>query len=291
MRKCLYIFIVILFAVACSKVSVDKNQTVTVGTFNMEWLGDGNNDQKKRTERDYERLAEVIENIKADIIGLQEIENEAALKRVMKYLPDYDYFIGNTGYIQNPAVVFKKGLDVKFVENYKPLAVEKNKTRSGLVVSVRKGNFDWLMMIVHLKSTSRYDSTDAMRLASFDMRCRQAEILRKWADSTALNTNEKDIMIVGDFNDNPTRFKTQNMQPLVYDSTYKFLTDSYRSCANPNWDMIDHIVVNKSAISRFLINSLFVYNIYHAYTKSEIEKISDHCPVIVAFDVVIPDND
>jgi endonuclease/exonuclease/phosphatase family metal-dependent hydrolase len=283
--------VVLIIATSCTKVSFDKQQTVVVGTFNMEWLGDGIDDRINRSERDYERLAEVIENTNADVLGLQEIENEVALKRIMKYLPDYGYIIGNTGYIQNPAVVFRKDVEVKFIENYQPLAVVKNKSRAGLVVSVRKGNFDWIMMVVHLKSTSRYDSTQEMRTASYEMRRKQAEILRYWADSITTTTTEQDIIIVGDFNDNPKRPKSQNMQPLVHDESFRFLTEDYTSCANPNWDMIDHIVVNKSAIKRFFVNSQFVYNIYHAYTKSEIEKISDHCPVIVAFDIVTPDND
>ena len=285
------ILFVLIVATSCTKVSFDKQQTVVVGTFNMEWLGDGIDDRIKRSERDYERLAEVIENTNADVLGLQEIENEDALKRIMKYLPDFSYIMGSTGYIQNPAVVFRKDVEVKFHEHYQPLAVVKNKSRAGLVVSVRKGNFDWTMMVVHLKSTSRYDSTQEMRTASYEMRLKQAEVLRNWADSIITKTTEQDIIIVGDFNDNPKRPKSQNMQPLVHDESFRFLTEDFKSCANPNWDMIDHIVVNKSAIKRFFVNSQFVYNIHHAYTKSEIDKISDHCPVIVAFDIVTPDND
>lgn len=290
-RRVLLLVVTSFFVISCSRVSFDKTQTVVVGTFNIEWLGDGNDDRIVRNDRDYKRLAEIIENTGADVLGLQEIENEIALKKVMEYLPEYGYIMGNTGYIQNPAVVFKKDVDVKFIENYKPLAVVENKTRSGLVVSVKKGNFDWVMMVVHLKSTSRYDSTQEMRFASYDMRKKQAEVLKHWADSIHSNTSEKDIIIVGDFNDNPKRPKSENMQPLISDGTFKFLTEDYVSCANPKWDMIDHIVVNKDAITRFYANSQFIYNIYNAYTKSEIDKVSDHCPVVVAFDIAAPDND
>ena len=89
LRKYTLLLIVLIVATSCTKVSFDKQQTVVVGTFNMEWLGDGIDDRIKRSERDYERLAEVIENTNADVLGLQEIENEAALKRIMKYLPEY----------------------------------------------------------------------------------------------------------------------------------------------------------------------------------------------------------
>lgn len=293
MKKLNIIFCLLsaLILLSCNKVSFDKKETVVVGTFNVEWLGDGADDRKVRSERDYKRLAEVIMNTEADILGLQEIENEAALKRVMKYLPDYKYIMGSTGYIQNPAVVYKNDVSVNFIENYESLAVVKNKSRAGLVVSVKKGNFDWVMMVVHLKSTSRFDSTQEMRFTSYEMRRNQAEVLRKWADSIVSIGAERDIIIVGDFNDNPSRPKSQNMQPLVSDGEFKFLTEEQRSCANPNWDLIDHVVVNRSALTRFFVNSQYIYNIHYAYTKSEIEKISDHCPVVVAFDIVAPDND
>ncbi len=292
----LKIFLHILFLTtttilfSCSKSQVDKSETLVIGSFNIEWLGDGINDNIKRDESDYKRIADLIKDCDADILGLQEIENVTAIKRIMKYLPDFRYIIGNTGSKQNPALIYKKDCMVEFITNYTPLAIKSGRTRAGLIINAKKGTFDWIMMVVHLKSTSRYDSTEALRIESFEIRKRQAEILRAWADSTAEH-NEKDIIILGDFNDNPNRNKQQNMSPLTWDNKYLFLTKDEVSCANPRWDMIDHIVVNQSASSRYLVNSLFVYNIYHSYSESELRKVSDHCPVIASFNITMPDND
>ena len=75
-----HLSLVTLFS--CSTSSFDTTQFVTIGTFNMEWLGDGVGDTKKRTDADYLRIADIIEKTGADVIGIQEVENEAALKKV-----------------------------------------------------------------------------------------------------------------------------------------------------------------------------------------------------------------
>lgn len=292
MKRILFIIFLTTTLISCSsKLTKNNDDFVIIGSFNIEWLGDGINDQKVRNESDYKRIAEVIENTDADVLGLEEVENKAALQKVMKYLPEYNFILGNTGTQQNTAIVYKKNVEVKFIQNYDKLVVKENRTRAGLVASVKKGNFDWIMMVVHLKSTSRYDSTEALRIESYELRKKQAEILKNWADSIVTNTKEQDIIIVGDFNDNPKRHKTQNMLPLVEDNNMTFLTQDLISCKNPRWDMIDHIVVNNSAKKRFQLNSLFIYNIYNAYSKYDVENISDHCPIVCSFEIISPDND
>lgn len=155
-KSFLFALFIVLF-VGCSNLKVDYDESsVTVATFNSEWLGDGIDDRNERTEYEYKMIAEVIAGTGADIIGLQEVENEKAIERIIKYLPNYKYIIGNTGWIQNPAVIFRDTVKVVKIEDYAPLAVKEGKTRAGLVLDVKKGNFDFRMMVVHFKSTSRF---------------------------------------------------------------------------------------------------------------------------------------
>ncbi len=268
----------------------NDSKVIIIGTFNIEWLGDGIDDKINRNEIDYKRIAETISENNVDVIALQEIENKEALRRLLKYLPNYNYIIGNIESKQNTAVVFKKSLKFKFIENYEPLSVKKGRTRAGLVVEGKKGNFDFLMMVVHLKSTSRYDSTDQLRNESYELRAQQAEILKTWADSINNNSSEKDIIIVGDFNDNPLR-NTQILYPLYQSNQYVFLTKDLASCKNPYWDCIDHIVINRSVFNRLVQGSLFMYDIHSKYSDLEVSKISDHCPIFCRFDITAKDND
>ncbi len=288
--KYYYFFIIIVF-IGCSSISneFDEN-SIKISTFNIEWLGDGIDDRNPRSEYDYKRIAEVLLDLKADIIGLQEIENIKALEKLIKYMPGYKYYIGETGFIQNPAILYRDTLDIKFVANYEPLAVKPYRTRSALIVYVKKGNFDFYLMNVHFKSTSRADNTEELRLESYELRRKQAEIVRKWADSVIKNSNEQDIMIIGDFNDNPKR-QSKILSPIVFRGEFLFLTDNLGSCKNPLWDNIDHIVINRSVFNRFIQGSVYMYNLPSKYEDYELKKISDHCPVSARFNVILPDND
>jgi len=291
MKLKVYIFLLFLILIGCESFRNEYDENaITMATFNVEWLGDGIEDRNLRNEIDYKRIAEVLIDLKADIIGLQEVENDLALEKIIKFMPGYKYIVGETGYIQNPAFLYRDTILVKFVQNYKPLAVKANRTRPGLLVYVKKGNFDFYLMNVHFKSTSRADSTEELKLESYALRRKQAEVLRNWSDSLLNYSIEKDIIIIGDFNDNPLR-PSKILSPLLFSNNFLFLTDKLGSCKNPDWDNIDHIVINKSVFQRFIQGSVYMYNIPAKYEDYEVKKISDHCPVIAKFNILIPDND
>lgn len=276
---------------SCQTSRIVYPDQVTVGTFNIEWLGDGVDDTKKRTDDDYRRIADVIDRCGADVLGVQEIENTAALNRVLRHLPDHEGFIADVGIKQNVGVIFRKGLTVRQTDVYKPLTVGVDRLRPGLVLSCRKADFDWAMMVVHLKSTSRADSTDELRDESRRLRGKQAAMLRSWADSVVRAGSEKDIMIVGDLNDFPGRRDNATLGPLIASKEMTFLTGTLRSCKNPNWYAIDHVLVSGSARERFVVGSETVSDMRSYLNDKESASVSDHCPVTVRLSTAGPDND
>lgn len=291
MKKIIILILSSVLFFACSKTpTMEVSQSeVVIGTFNIQRLGDGIDDNVKRTDDDYKRIAEIIKETKADVLGIQEIENTVALEKVMKYLPDYNYKLGSNGWKLNLGVIYKKDIEITNSGEYLPVIVEKNKTRPGFYFTAKKGNFDWNMMVVHFKSTSRYDSTDEMRQRSYELRKMQAKVLRNWADSLTNNTSERDLIIVGDFNDNPTK-KGKNLQELI-DGGINFISQDLTSCKNILWTSIDHVAVNSEAIKRYKFGSITSHNFYKYLTEQEIDKTSDHCPVVAVFDLTAPDND
>lgn len=270
---------------------INKNSVVRVGTFNIEWLGDGENDTKDRSEEDYKLIADVIKKTDFDIIGLQEIENDDALNKLLKFLPEFKGNVLEKSGKQNLAFIHKNDVIIDTFYEYSPIAINPSRNRSGLVVHARKGNFDWIMLVVHLKATSRFDDTEEKRLESIQTRAKQAEIVSKWVDSVLSNSKEKDIILVGDLNDNPRRGDNSAIYPLKGNNNIEILTENEQSCKNDKWDIIDHIIVSKSAKNRYIQNSLFIENFYSIYDPETAKKISDHCPVGVAFDITAPDND
>ncbi len=270
--------------------AVTPENSVTIGTFNIEWLGDGNNDLKYRTDAEIKMIADEIIKSGIEVLGLEEIENEAALSNLIKYLPEYNFIIDSPDGNQNVAVIFKNSIEVNKVGKFNELAVNP-RTRPGLVVQCKKGNFDWEMMVVHLKSTSRYDSTAELRDESLRLRFQQTQVLTQWLDKKISEGKEQDLFIVGDFNDTPAKGKSCQIGELLNYPKAKFLTTDLTSCSNPKWKVIDHIVASQAALNRYSQGSAFVHNFYNTFDSKTADKISDHCPVSEVFDVSAPDND
>ncbi|MFP4529327.1 MAG: endonuclease/exonuclease/phosphatase family protein [Candidatus Kapaibacterium sp.] len=299
-RKYIYTLIFALIIAGCSEISEDQRRPVDtaapdsdiviIGTFNIQWLGDGVRDRKDRTSEDYKLIAETITESGADILALQEIENDEALFRILKYLPDYSFYCGDGGRALNTAVIFRKNMQVDFLGEYTQLQYDRYQ-RPGLIVRCKYGNFDWLMMVVHFKSTSRYDDTPEKLMRSRTIRAYQAEIASRWADSVLAAGNEEDVLILGDFNDTPRRKKNPTLQGMLSNDNLNFITTDLKSCKFPAMYVIDHIVVSDTAMIRLLEGSAHVHDFNRVYPKEEAKDISDHCPVLAVFDISLPDND
>jgi len=275
----------------CTARTPTPTAVLTVATFNLEWLGDGINDRKERTEQDLQRMAEVITELNADLIGIQEVENPQALRRLLRYLPGYEGAVGALGRQQNVGLLYRRTVQVQLLGEYTPLIVEPGRTRPGFVAYCRAGNFDFYVMVVHLKSSSRYDSTEELQQRARELRQRQAEQLARWVDSLLHAGPEQDVLLIGDFNDTPKRKRYPTLQALVEHPSLHFLTADLRSCRYERAYTIDHIVVTTSALQRYKSGSAFVANFYARFPFTVAEQISDHCPVVAQFDVSAPDND
>ncbi len=263
---------------------------ICVATFNIAWLGDGKSDRIDRIEEDYKNVADVISQIEADVIALQEIENDAAIKRVLKYLPQYDYFIDNNAGAQNVGLIYNRELEVEILDVYEPVTTGNKRLRPGLWARIKKGNFDFYAMVVHFKSTSRYDKGEEGKKRSRGIRRKQAEVINHWADSLLHNGSEQDIIILGDFNDSPVK-KRYNTLNKINSKNLEFVTADLYSCKFEKLKGIDHLLVSTSAKERLLAKSIGVYNLHKAYKKNIAKNISDHCPVFARFDIKKTDND
>ncbi len=276
----------------CSTGRGIADTTATIASFNIEWLGDGVDDNKPRTDQDYLRIADIIVKTEADVIGVQEIENPAALHKVLRYLNGYTGYVHAGGGKQNVGVIFKSGVSVKVLGGYGKLTLDRpGRLREGLLLQCSKQNFDWIQMVVHLKSTSRYDSTAELREESKDLRSRQCEVLKIWTDSVLADGKETDVVITGDFNDYPSRKNQPTLTSISESSNLVFATRELKSCKNAQWIGIDHVVVSKSAEKRLMTSATRSENFRAFLDDKDAEAVSDHCPVIVRFDASAPDND
>lgn len=282
------IFRIILALLAFNQISADN--FITVGTFNIEWLGDGISDQKPRTEDEYAAIANVIKEMNLDILALQEIENQTALNKVMVFLNGYKSVVTNSGGKQNLAILYKSNVKVYDIQEYSPLEVIKDKTRPGLIATIMKDNFDFRIMIVHLKSTSSHDDTQELKLKSFEIRKSQVYVVTDWIDSCLHYSKEKDYIILGDFNDHIQKPNSQ-LKHLAENKYLECVTKDLKSCLRNDWFTIDNIFISKNVSKRVIKGSLTT-EYFRYYIKSKFKNsISDHCPVYFKLNSSLPDED
>lgn len=279
------------FLFACHTPQGAPENTVTIGTFNIEWLGDGASDLKPRSDQECLLIADVIARTGVDVLGVQEVENDVALRRVTRYLDGYTGYLADAGIKQNVGLIVRKGVQVEPLGTYDALTLGRKGLRPGYVVRCTKGSFDWVMMVVHLKSTSRHDSTNQLRDESRQIRLEQVALLKRWSDSVIAAGKERDVIIVGDFNDFTSRRQNATLTPLLESSSMQFLTGALKSCKNDNWTTIDHVVVSTSAQERVMKGSERMENTRAFLQPQMADAVSDHCPVIVRFSTAGPDND
>ena len=273
---CLILLSALLFS--CSK----SSDTLVIGTFNIKWLGDGEDDRFERSGADHDRISSIIDDLNADILALQEIESKNALMKITDKLRGYKLKIINDDHPQKTAYLVRKGIDILNSGNYQPIEIISGETRPGFYMEVKYKNKNIHLMNVHFKSTSRYDSTDRLRRKSIYIRTKQAEKAAHFADSI-IAADEQNVVILGDLNDNPFKTNRETLNSLKNNDDLIFLTDGLPSCRNKLWRTIDHIVVSKSLFGHYLKGSSRVVNFNNSVHDKFTDKISDHCPVLANF--------
>jgi len=264
-------------------------QILTIGTYNTEWLGDGVKDRNLRTNNELIKIANMLSSLEADVIGVQEIENEIAMESVVSKMKGYKYYVCqlNKKSKQRLGIIYKTIINIKNIKAYTPLLVPQYgvSLRPGLIFNVEKNGVDFLCMLVHLKSTSKYDNTSEKQSLSREIRTQQNQILSNFVDSVNKISPKTKIILLGDYNDTPKRKKYNTMTSLINNPNIHFLTTEQKSCKYPSTYTIDHILINSPAKTIYIEGSLFQLNIFNMFSKEEVKKISDHCPILAKFDV------
>ncbi|MCS6809449.1 MAG: endonuclease/exonuclease/phosphatase family protein [Bacteroidota bacterium] len=262
----------------------------------MEWLGDNTSDDRKlRSYEDNQRLRQILCDVDADILAVQEVEHEQALQRVLidsskvkhpdaAKLLHYAFVLGNTGGKQRIGFLYRFPVQLLWVQEVLGIAVEEGRTRAGLLAMFRVDTIQWLVLAVHLKSSSRSDSTQELRRRSISIRAAQAAYVRHLTDSLCTHMPSVPFVILGDFNDTPRRRHT-TLDTLQSSPHLTFLTLDQTSCAFSGLPSIDHIVVSHAALQRFMRGTLRTINTYAMLPEHAARQISDHCPIVAQFSI------
>jgi len=290
MKKTVIVVIAILLSI-----SVASAEDVQIGSFNIKYLGDGINDQNPREDFDLKKLAQIIDLLDLELVSIVEVENKAALDKLVVNLPKdengdpvYDDKIGQSGGKQRIGIIFKKD-EISFLDGPKELSELQEAwtstkdlfPRLPLYAYIRAGTFDFHFIALHLKAMFDFDS--------IKRRERELEKLRDWVEAKL--SSDKDVVIVGDMNEvlGSAPFAKLNENNKFYFCTSELSCEySYIGIKS----LIDHIIVSKvsgGSKVEYVERSIRVFPtdilLKHLYGNLETleDRLSDHRLIFCTF--------
>jgi len=300
LREFSFSFAAALALTACSM--SETSNGLKLATWNLEHLAEANGAGcHPRTDEDYAKLRSYAAALNADVIGLQEVENEAAAHRVF---PTETYDLVMSGQPcpveqglcgqsesqfftpQRTAIAIRKGIPYRVNEPLEALNVSETTARPlrwGVDVTL-EGEFSLRLLVVHLKSGCSSGSKPG------DEDCpvlfRQVPIVEAWIDRR--QAEGAPFAILGDFN---RRLGVSDIEVWrAWDDGDPGGLDLYIAAADVNDnperpgcdnakypDYIDHIVLSHAAFDRIQRGSFAEL----VFGETGEAMPSDHCPVSV----------
>jgi endonuclease/exonuclease/phosphatase family metal-dependent hydrolase len=232
-------------------------------------------------------LAKMIRNMDIDLFGIQEIKEESFFFQLLDSLKDYYGDLSSSDNYLKLGIIYKK--DFISITNKKeiyltdydtmprpPLSCYVEVKSNGLTV------FDFSLVIIHLKAYGGEDNILKRKSA-----CKK---LKYFIDTQLLTSNDQDVIILGDWNDELNDVEDDNIfhifleDSLHYDILTKSLVNqfSYITSDSMYHSLLDHIVITADVKKEYgpgEIDVLYLDREFLNYT----DYISDHRPVLARF--------
>lgn len=287
MKRCLLISLALLAATAV----FPADDHVEFATWNLEWFNGrsrgfpentrGGPSYPARDDYALAATASIVQKHGLDVIGLQEIESVDDLKSLLAYLPGFQGLVLMDTATQHCAIIWDaEQCSVTFRPGLGTLAITRG-CRQGLHASVKAGEFDFDVMIVHLANDD-----DQVR--------QQVNFLQQWLRSGG--PSDEDVLIAGDFNltDRETPLKN-----LLADSLLRWCFEGLAKLTPTRPPLpggsrygktIDHIFMTPACYDNERLGEAWVPREDLAFAGRYRELVSDHLPVIQSFRTDL-DND
>ena len=257
-----------------------------IATWNLDWLttrqaGYGlPADVVPRTEEDFARLAQYVQELNADVVAIQEVDGfQAATKVFPRDL--YSIHMTRDHVMQRVGIVVRRGL--KYDMNPDVTALAMNHLRSGADITLHLGSSDLRILAVHLKTGCRNQPLPRTHDRSCLELRDQVPVLEEWI--AARRQEGMAFVILGDFN----RWMDGRDALLSDLRRAGPLARATEGHSSPCWgaeNFIDHILAGGDAANWMQPDTLRVMT-YRETDRALKDRLSDHCPVSVKF--VAPD--
>lgn len=228
-------------------------------------------------------VEEVLAELQPDVVGVEEIEDDAAFFAMADTLPGYQAIIADdpfnytrVGMLYREDAVTVDAVETLFLDD--SYAFPRPPLKAHLTVQATGFDFDFV--VIHLKAQIDAAS-EARRLAG-------CNALDSWIQKRLADGLEGDIVLAGDYNDKITDAPDHNVFEvfLAAPEQYRFLTqevvddDDYSYI--PFTSLIDHVLVTTSVLAAYGNGSTQAVHLESTVAGYE-SSVSDHRPILTRF--------
>lgn len=237
-----------------------------------------------RSAADYAALSRYAARLDADVVALQEVEDERAARQV--FGRGYDYCLSRRAGLQNVGFAIRRGLAFRCEAALEALSLG-GRLRPGVALTLQPGQPGELRLLaVHLKSGCSREPLGSSR-RQCRLLARQGPVLGAWIDAQV--AAGRDYVVLGDFNRELRREPAgEGLGTMISDGNPlpEDLHDAGRGTAfvpcrtgQTFTGYIDYILLGRGAAARQVAGSFRRLRFSDADALRY--RLSDHCPLLV----------
>lgn len=251
-----------------------------IATWNVAWLrAEEGKGTIKRSAADFARLRRYAEELRADVVALQEVDGPEAAARLFDP-EDYELVFEEGRDVQRVGFAIRRPLRVH--EHPDLTALDVGHLRAGVDVTVEHGEVRLRLLAVHLKSGCFGPEIEGKKAC--EKLSRQLPVLEAWVDDRA--EEDTPFAVLGDFN---RRFEPPDpFWPELDDGEppNSDLTSINEGKSSDCWGgkypkPIDHVLFDRRAARWIVPESRSVHLFDEPEDDGRRRTLSDHCALSV----------
>jgi endonuclease/exonuclease/phosphatase family metal-dependent hydrolase len=256
-----------------------------IATWNLDWLTTRSAGERglpadvtPRSEEDFARLAQYAVELNADVVAIEEVDGFPAATKVFPR-DLYSVHMTRDHVLQRVGIAVRRGLHYDI--NPDLTALSAIHLRSGADITLHLGTSDLRVLAVHLKTGCRNQPLPKTHDRSCLELREQVPVVAEWI--AARKQDGMAFIVLGDFN----RWMDGRDTLLSELRRAAPLVRATEGRSSPCWgaeNFIDHILAGGTAIDWMRPDTLRVLT-YRETDLSIKDRLSDHCPVSVRFNV------
>ena len=284
MNKIIATFIILTFLVSQDYPTLGTDDSFDFMTWNIEWF-------PKNGDATIDYVTEIISQIDVDVIAMQELDNRDMFDEMISSLPGYSGYYESSWFAGLAYIYKTESIEVNDIyEIYTTSPYWNAFPRSPMVIDLNFRGVNYFLINNHLKCCGdgylnmNDDSDEEKR------RYDAMNLLKEYVDE---NLADKNVIILGDLNDNIAEPAPHNIFQLILDdSNYYFADYEIANESNP-WEFwsfpswpshLDHILITNELfdeLSNSSVQTIKIDQYLNGGWNEYDQNISDHRPVFM----------